>query len=113
MTILPIETWTPENLTARMVVAHRELVLMIHCVGCRCLKEIDPWRIASRCADDPLRDLRWRCDRCGVYARELTVERRTASQHRCLLVIPIASRCWDAGHQDAQQAALRRARPAK
>lgn len=101
--------WTAETLTARDVVAYRDVVLSIHCLGCNIIREVNVWKIGARLADDPLQSLRFRCTRCGVFPSELTVGRRTSTAGETLLTISLKPRCWDEGHRDDQADALRQA----
>lgn len=103
------QLWTAETLTARDVVAYRDVVLSIHCPGCNIIREVNVWKIGARLADDPLQSLRFRCTRCGVFPSELVVGRRTSSVGETLLTIPLKPRCWDDGHQEGQHRALQRA----
>lgn len=100
--------WTAETLTARDVVAYRDVTLSIHCIGCNMIRELNVWTIGARLADDPLQALRFRCRRCGVYPSELIVRRRTSSVGETLLTIPLKPRCWDDGHRQDQAVALKR-----
>ncbi|WP_312145389.1 hypothetical protein [Brevundimonas sp.] len=101
--------WTAETLTARDVVPYADVTLSIHCIGCKLIRELNVWKIGARLADDPLQQLRFRCQRCGVYADELEVRRRTSSVGEHLLMIPLKPRFWDDGHCEDHAAALRRA----
>lgn len=105
--------WKAETLTARQVVAHRDLFLHFTCEGCRFAVQLDPWRIGSRLADDPLRDLRFRCRRCGVYPSTLRIGRRTSGASDEVMVIPLKPRAWDDGHQEDQRRCLARAQAAR
>ncbi|MGH7019159.1 MAG: hypothetical protein ACREEY_04735 [Brevundimonas sp.] len=98
--------WTAETLTARDVVPYRDVVLSIHCPGCNMIRELNVWTIGARLADDPLRELRFRCRRCGVYPSELIVGRRTSMAGEYLLAIPLKPRCWDDEHRDNQARAM-------
>lgn len=100
--------WTPQRLTARDVVAHRNLVLSFYCQGCHLTVEFDVWKVGARLADDPLQTLRFRCQRCGVYPDALRVGRRDSLHGVDLLEIPLKPRAWDEGHRAAQTAALAR-----
>lgn len=104
------EDWKAETLTARHIVAQRDVVLSIHCQGCRLITEADAWKVGARLADTPLQRLRFRCRRCGVYADAISVGRRTSTQGVHLLDIPLKPACWDEGHQADQAAALSRTR---
>ncbi|WP_436355690.1 hypothetical protein [Brevundimonas sp. CEF1] len=57
------EDWKAETVTARDVVAHRDVVLSINCEGCRLDTEVNVWKIGMRLADTPLQRLRFRCRR--------------------------------------------------
>ena len=98
--------WTAETLTARDVVAYRDVVMSIHCPGCNTIREVNVWKIGTRLADDPLQGLRFRCTRCGVFPSELTVGRRTSTAGETLLIVPLKPRCWDASHREDQAKAL-------
>lgn len=101
--------WTPERLSARDVVAHRDLVLSFYCRGCHLTVEFDVWKVGARLADDPLQTLRFRCRRCGVYPDALHVSRRDGLTGVELLKIPLKPRAWDEGHRAEQAKALARA----
>lgn len=96
-------------MTARDVVAYRDVVLSIHCPGCNIIRELNVWTIGARLADDPLQELRFRCRRCGVYPSELTVGVRNSTTGEHLLTIPLKPRYWDDGHREDQAAAQWRA----
>ncbi|MBB4799068.1 MULTISPECIES: hypothetical protein [Brevundimonas] len=103
------EEWTAERVTARDVVPYRDVTLFIWCDGCRRGRELNVWTIGARLADDPLREVRFRCRACGVYPSGMEVSRRTSSAPDKLLMIPLKPRFWDDGHREDQAAALRRA----
>ncbi len=100
--------WTAETVTARDVVAYRDVVLAIHCIGCHLICELNVWTIGARLADDPLQGLRFRCRRCGLYPSELVIRRRNSMAGEHLLTIPLKPRAWDESHSANQAAALRR-----
>ncbi|WP_303719579.1 hypothetical protein [Brevundimonas naejangsanensis] len=102
--------WTPERLTARDVVAHRDVALSFYCQGCRMTVEFDVWKVGARLADDPLQTLRFRCRRCGVYPSTLMVARRNGMSGVHLFEIPLKPRSWDESHEEKQAVAMRRAR---
>lgn len=102
------QLWTAETLTARDVVAYRDVVLSIHCPGCNTIREVNVWKIGARLADDPLQDLRFRCTRCGTFPSELEISRRNSTTGEHLLTIPLKPRCWDDGHRQDQASALKR-----
>lgn len=103
------QTWTADRVTARDVVSHRDVHLLFWCEGCRITTHFDVWKIGARLADQPLRELRFRCRRCGVYATTLEVSRQTGAQCRKLLAVRIQPRAWDDGCREDQEAALMRA----
>ncbi|MFC5374724.1 hypothetical protein ACFPIF_19365 [Brevundimonas faecalis] len=100
--------WKAETVTARDVVAHRDVTLSFHCQGCNLVVELDVWKIGLRLADMPLQGLRFRCSRCGLYPSTLKVGRRNFMAGETLLTIPLKPRCWDESHSANQTAALRR-----
>ncbi|MFZ4163781.1 hypothetical protein [Brevundimonas sp. NPDC058933] len=101
--------WKAETLTARDAVPHRDVTLSIYCPGCHMIRELNVWTIGARLADDPLRELRFRCRRCGVFPSEMQVGVRNSTSGEHLLTIPLSPRCWDDGHRKDQADALRRA----
>lgn len=104
------DNWTPERLTPRDVVMDREVVIYARCSGCCFSTEMNVWRIGARMADDPFQIMRFRCRRCGAYAKSLDVGRRNCAQGEKLFTIPLKPRFWDLGHEQMQEEALRRLR---
>lgn len=88
---------------------HRDVHLLFWCDGCQVTAQFDVWKIGSRLADHPLRELRFRCRRCSVYASKLEVSLQTGALNRKLLAITIRPRAWDDGCREEQEAALKRA----
>lgn len=105
----PPEEWTAERVTARDIVPWRDIVLSIWCDGCQTTREMNIWRIGARLADDRLQELRFRCQRCGVYPSRLEISRRDSMRGQKLLTVPLKPRAWDDGHRADQEKALRRA----
>lgn len=67
------DNWTPERLTPRDVVVDRDIVITADCSGCRFIFEMNVWKIGARLADDPFQIMRFRCCRCGAYAKSLVI----------------------------------------
>jgi hypothetical protein len=101
--------WTPETLTARQLVAYPHISASFNCLGCRVWTDFNIWKVGARSADEPLQTLRFRCQRCGVYPKELKISRRTSGLPIDLMIVPLKPRCWDEGHEAEQRRCLARA----
>lgn len=104
--------WKDYNVTARDLIVDSEIYITFSCAGCRMIREANVWKIGARLADDPLQRLRFRCSKCGVYAKEVAVQRRQSRSSDPILRIRLNPAHWDDGHETAQRQALARAEKA-
>lgn len=100
-------------MSARDLVADGSVYISFSCDGCRAIREADVWRIGARLADDPIQRLRFRCSKCGVYAKEVRVQRRQSMASDPLMVIRLNPACWDDAHATADRQARARAEKAR
>lgn len=108
----PETDWKDYNVTARDLVADSEVYITFSCLGCRLIKEANVWKIGARLADDAIQRLRFKCQQCGVYAKEVAVHRRQSRSSGPILKIKLNPAIWDDGHETAHRQALARAEKA-
>ncbi|RYG94918.1 MAG: hypothetical protein EON58_15265 [Alphaproteobacteria bacterium] len=104
-----IGEWKPETVTPRDVIAHPDVSITVHCEGCRMIVGFNVFKLGMRLADTPLQRLRLRCQRCGVYASAMTLDRARVGQIEAVFKIDLKP-VWDDGHAEAQARALKRQR---
>lgn len=99
--------WTPERLTPRDVMVDRDITITANCSGCRYIVELNVWTIGAQMADDPFQTMRFRCRRCGAYAKSL-IDRPAQHSPRARSCSPSRSSpgAGDQGQDEKQQAAL-------
>lgn len=104
----PESEWTPENVTARDIAADSSVTVGFLCIGCHLNVEFNIWKIGARLADTPIKRLRFRCQRCGVYPTSVKIARRTSTAGDNLLTFDLECK-WDERVLENQRRSLERA----
>ncbi|RYG99846.1 MAG: hypothetical protein EON58_02410 [Alphaproteobacteria bacterium] len=107
-----IGEWKPETVTPRDVIAHPDVSITVVCEGCRKSVGFNVFKLGVRLADTPLQRLRLRCQRCGLYASSMKLDRARVGQVDSVFIIELKP-VWDEGHAEAQAKALKRQRAAR
>lgn len=64
-----------DQLTARRLIARRDLSALVACEPCRSSRPLNPWKIGERLGDLPLKEMKFVCRRCGARATQVDVWR--------------------------------------
>lgn len=64
-----------DRLTARDLVARKDLSAHVTCRPCRTSRPLNPWKIGERLGDMPLKEMKFVCQRCRTRATRLDVWR--------------------------------------
>jgi hypothetical protein len=105
----PVSEWRDWNVSARDIVSDGEVLVTVHCDGCRRVTQMNVWKIGARLADAPLQRLRLRCARCGLYPSRIEIERNTLPRHTTILSVTLNPAFWDEEHETKQRQAKAKA----
>lgn len=81
--------WTPELLTARDVVADRDLSAIVQCRTCNTGRGFNLWKVGPRLADEPIRHLKLTCSKCGNRATHVQISRSLGGRTETAMEIPL------------------------